>query len=148
MDASGVTPVYASGGSMGTGITKELCDSIKCGAPGTAGADLMTKFACSETFGAGVWDLCLDSQCAPYRAGACSTPTTQAVMNPTQPITQHSLVTPFPTISGGNLSVALSRDNANAPVTTCNPAAQWIAGNPLYALVALAALFVALKGMK
>lgn len=127
-------------------VTLDQCNAIKCNI--NLNADVNTKIACSQSFGAGNWDPC-SSQCAPYRpanypcggGGNPQTPQTLATQFPSQPLTPQTLVTPFPDITANqNWGVA-------PPMrSTCNT--QWISDNPLLALAALGAVFFALGGLK
>lgn len=145
MDPSGQTPVY--GNPNLPAVSEDLCNAIKCGAQS---ADDATKFACSKSFGAGVWDLCGDARCLPYRNASCggATPPTSASLNPMQPLTPASLMTPIPNISGGNLSAQLNSAYGDVgPGVMCS-ASQWVNNNPLLAVAVLGGLFLLLKGTK
>jgi hypothetical protein len=152
----GGNPVFANPNLPA--VTEDECNAIKCGAPG-ASTDPMAVYACSQSYGAGVWDLCTDARCAPYRGSAChaampvvsapvpSTGITAplATQFPNQPLTPNSLTTPLPDVTGGQ-----AWGVAPAPVgpsVECM-AAQRINANPLVACAALGALFFLIKGLK
>lgn len=125
-------------------VTQAQCESIKCGA---THADAMTQYACSQSFGAGVWDLCGDSRCAPYRGASCpttsATPPTLAVQFPTQPLTPASLTTPIPDITTQIPGVAQTQQVG--PDAMCM-FSQWVNNNPLLACAALVGVFMLVKG--
>jgi len=124
-------------------VTQAQCESIKCGA--TQG-DEATLFACSQSFGAGVWDLCGDARCAPYRGASCPTmsptPTPLAVQFPNQPLTPASLTAPIPDIT--TQLPGMGQPQQVGPDALCS-FSQWVNNNPLLACAALVGVFMLVK---
>jgi hypothetical protein len=146
-DAGG-NPVYANPNLPA--VTEDQCNAIKCGA--SPNNDPATVYACSQSYGAGVWDLCTDARCAPYRGSSCNSATpvvsapttvpTYASQFPSQPLTPTSLTTPLPDVTGGqNWGVAPAPVGPDMACTV----AQWINNNPLIACAMLGALVFLVK---
>ncbi len=139
MDPSGATPVYGAPGLPA--VSEDLCNRIKCGA---TDADLPTKLACSNAYGAGVWALCTDPRCAPYKGSSClfsPIPSVTAQEQTAPGLTQQNLTPSFPVITG-----------TPSPLMVPEPASalcgfnSWVASNPCVASLAALGVFMLISG--
>ncbi len=143
MDPSGVMPVYGAPGLPS--VSQDLCNAIKCGA---TSADLATKLACSNTYGAGVWDLCTDPACAPYRGTSCAMPSVPTITQQPQTTPAGSGLTPaaltpaFPVITGPPSPLIVTQPDFLCMFNS------WVSANPVIASLAAVGVFMLVSGGK
>lgn len=141
MDPSGVTPVFANPSL--SSVSEDLCNAIKCGAQS---ADDLTKYACTQSFGAGVWDRCGDPRCAPYRGTSCgyTAPTPAAsIATAVAPPSFTTLTAPVPDITAPPTAQE-AQTTQMGPDMLCS-FSQWVNNNSLLAGALVVGLFLMVK---